>query len=194
MDLPMRIYTLLLLVFFPIHSNGFPNGNVEKACETMIPQHGVDAQPSFSLYSLSFSSVNHTEGLGFIVTLRKHPITDDFKGFMIQARAPNGNKPQGRFIVSSSDAQTLTCTTQESAVSHTSPILKSNVSVLWLPTGKASTDLQFRATVVQSKNIIWTTVFSDIIPLAGLGSQLLAPALHHLLLCSAALIYALFAI
>ncbi|XP_044157427.1 putative ferric-chelate reductase 1 isoform X1 [Bufo gargarizans] len=192
MDLPVRILPLLLLTFLPMHCNGYPNGKVEQACKTMTPLHGADADPSFPPYSLSFSSVNHTGILGFRVTLNKEPGTSDFKGFLIQARAPGGDTPQGTFVVMTSDAQTLSCTTLDSAVSHTSRSMKSNASVIWLPPSKASTDIQFRATVVQSKNMFWTNVLSDIIPLAGAGPQHSASSLIQLLLCSTALFYGLF--
>ncbi|XP_075688330.1 putative defense protein 3 [Rhinoderma darwinii] len=194
MELPAKIFTLLLLMFLPMHSDGYPSGKVEPACATMVPRHGADAQTSPPPYSLSFSSVNHTGTLGFRVTLSKEPGSIDFKGFMIQARAPRGSTAQGTFVVNGTDVQTLTCMTPESAVSHTNSTMKSNVSVIWLPPRKASTDIQFRATVVQLRDIFWTNVLSDIIPLAAAGSQLLAPALNQLLLCSTVLIFVLFTI
>ncbi|XP_056379308.1 putative ferric-chelate reductase 1 isoform X1 [Hyla sarda] len=193
MDLPVRQFTLLSLIFLPMHSNGFPNGKVEIACRTMMPSHdGVDAQISPSPYSLSFSSVNYTGILGFIVTLGKElPNATDFKGFMFQARAPGQITPQGTFVVTSPDAQTLTCTSTNDTVSHTSNSMKSSVSVIWLPPKKAITNIQFRAAVVQTKPIFWINVLSDIIPLAGAGAQVLAPGP---LLCSTVLAYVLFTI
>ncbi|XP_073427730.1 defense protein l(2)34Fc-like [Dendrobates tinctorius] len=196
MGLQVRIFALLSLVLLPMYSDGFPNGKVEASCSTMMPSHRANPQTSFPPYSLSFSSVNHTGTLGFRVTLSKEPGGTDFKGFMIQARAPGGDTPQGTFI-NGTDSQTL-CSTPEfqntAAVAHTNPSLKSNISVIWLPPKKASTNIQFRATVVQEKIIFWTDVVSDIIPLAGEGSQLLAPALGQLVLCSAVLVCALFTI
>lgn len=191
---PVRIFTLLLLTFLPMNSNGFPNGRVEVACKTMVPVHGVDAQTSSPPYVLNFVSVNYTGTLGFTVTLSTEPGAIDFKGFMIQARAPGGDDPQGTFVVTSPDAQLLQCTNPGNAVSHTSSSMKSNVSVIWLPPKRASTDIQFRATVVQVRPTFWTNVLSDVIPLAGAGLQLMAPALSHLLLCSTGLIYALLTI
>ncbi|KAM4022194.1 defense protein l(2)34Fc-like [Anomaloglossus baeobatrachus] len=196
MGLHVRIFTLLALVFLPMHSDGYPNGKVEPACSTMMPSHGADAQSSFPPYSLSFSSVNYTGKLGFTVTLSKDPGGNDFKGFLIQARPPGENTPMGTFIVNGTDAQTL-CSSSEfpdRAVSHTSSNMKSNVAVIWLPPKKASTDIQFRATVVQARTIFWTNVFSDVIPLAGKGLQLFAPSLGQLVLCSSVLICALFTI
>ncbi|XP_069593529.1 defense protein l(2)34Fc-like [Ranitomeya imitator] len=195
MGLHVRIFTLLSLVFLPMYSDGFPNGKVEASCSSMVPSHGVNPQTTFPPYSLSFSSVNYTGILGFRVTLSKAPGGTDFKGFMIQARAPSGDNPQGTFI-NGTDSQTL-CSTpefQHTAVTHTNAAMKSNISVIWLPPKKASTNIQFRATVVEVKIKFWTNVLSDIIPLAGEGSQLLAPALGQLVLCSTILLCALFSI
>ncbi|CAJ0930874.1 unnamed protein product [Ranitomeya imitator] len=94
MGLHVRIFTLLSLVFLPMYSDAFPNGKVEASCASMVPSHGVDPQTTFPPYSLSFSSVNYTGILGFRVTLSKAPGGTDFKGFMIQARAPSGVNPR----------------------------------------------------------------------------------------------------
>ncbi|XP_066453338.1 defense protein l(2)34Fc-like [Eleutherodactylus coqui] len=188
-----RIFTLQLLMFLPMYSNGYPNGKVEMACTTMMPQHGAAVQSSIPPYSLSISSVNHTGILGFRVTLMKNPSQIDFKGFMIQARAPGSAIPQGTFVVNNTEglAQTLNCSAFEDTVSHTSPSPKSNVSVIWLPPKRASTDIRFSATVVQNRTIFWTQLFSETIRLNSGGPHLLAPTFSQLLLCSTVLIYAL---
>ncbi|XP_069825144.1 putative defense protein Hdd11 isoform X2 [Dendropsophus ebraccatus] len=133
--------------------------------------------------------------LHIIVTILKGPTTIDFKGFMIQARAPNGNTPQGTFISPSPDAQVLNCTNPNvlhGAVSHTSRSMKPTISVIWIPPKPATTDIQFRATVVQNVSTFWINVLSDVLPLADAGAQLLAPTISHLLLCSFGLLYVLF--
>ncbi|KAG8555927.1 hypothetical protein GDO81_017863 [Engystomops pustulosus] len=187
MELPLGIYTFLLLMFFPIHSDGYPNGRVEIACKTMVPQHGVDAQTSASPYVLNFISVNHTGIMGYRVTLqKKEGSASDFRGLMIQARQPGSDIPQGRFVVNSADVQTLNCTTPESTVTHTSRDPKSKVEVIWFPPEKAPTNIQFSATVVQTRTQYWTKIAP-----AGAATQLLVPALSHLLLCSTALILVL---
>ncbi|XP_077134038.1 defense protein l(2)34Fc-like isoform X2 [Ranitomeya variabilis] len=195
MGLHVRIFTLLSLVFLPMYSDGFPSGKVQASCSSMVPVHGADPQTTFPPYSLNFASVNYTGILGFRVNLIKAPGGTDFKGFMIQARSPSGDNPQGTFI-NGTDSQTL-CSTPESqntAVTHINAAMKSNISVIWLPPKKASTNIQFRATVVEMKTKFWTNVLSDTIPLAGEGSQLLAPALGQLVLCSTILLCALFSI
>ncbi|XP_073498682.1 putative ferric-chelate reductase 1 [Phyllobates terribilis] len=195
MGLHVRIFTLLSLMFLPMYSDGYSTGKVEPACSSMMPSHGANPQTSSPPYSLSVSSVNYTGISAFRVTLSKEPNGTDFKGFMIQARPPGRDTPQGTFI-SDIDSQTL-CSTpefQHTAVTHTSASMKSNISVIWLPPKKASTDIQFRATVVEMKTTFWTNVLSDIIPLAGEGTQLLAPALGQLVLCSTVLVCALFTI
>ncbi|XP_040216116.1 putative ferric-chelate reductase 1 [Rana temporaria] len=180
----------LLVTIFPTLIYAYPNGKVEAACSTMIPGHPHSAQTSFAPYSLTLTSTNYTGMLVFLVTLSKEQTGSDFKGFMIQARAPRGDTSLGTFVVNSSDIQTLTCTSSQSAVSHTSRNLKSSVQAIWIPP-KAKSDIQFRATVVTSFDTFWTNVLSDILPLDSAGSQLMIPTVFQLLVCSSTLIYAL---
>ncbi|XP_072276082.1 putative ferric-chelate reductase 1 [Pyxicephalus adspersus] len=133
----------LLVAIFPTFAMAYPNGKVEESCSTMIPGHGLPAQTSIAPYSLTISSTNYTGMSAFIVTLNKEQDGKDFKGFMIQARAPNGGTSLGTFVVNSSDVQTLKCDSPASAVSHTSRDLKSSVQVIWLPPN-TQYDIQFR--------------------------------------------------
>ncbi|KAM5147796.1 putative defense protein Hdd11-like [Mantella aurantiaca] len=189
MDISLK-NIFLLITISPILVLAYPNGNVESSCSTMIPGHGQPPQTTFAPYSLTLTSTNYTGKLAFLVTLSKEQNETDFKGFMIQARAPNGDTSLGTFVVNSSDVHTLNCNTSASAVSHTSRDLKSRIQVIWIPPN-TKTDIQFRATVLPSFNIFWTNVLSDIISVASSGPQLMIPTLFQLLICSCILIYAL---
>ncbi|XP_018428078.1 PREDICTED: putative ferric-chelate reductase 1 [Nanorana parkeri] len=156
----------------------------------MIPGHQKTPQTTHAPYSLTLTSTNYTGKLAFLVTLSKEQDGKDFKGFMIQARAPNGNVGLGTFEVNTLDIQTLTCATSQSAVSHTSASLKSTVQAIWIPPN-TKTDIQFRATVLPSFDTFWTNVLSDVLPLDSAGSQLMIPTLFQLLVCSFTLINAL---
>ncbi|XP_077309183.1 putative ferric-chelate reductase 1 [Lithobates pipiens] len=180
----------LLVTIFPTLIYAYPGGKVEASCSTMIPGHGQSAQTTFAPYSLTLKSTNYTGILAFLVTLSKEQNGSDYKGFMIQARAPNGNTSLGTFVVNNSDIQTLTCSSPASAVSHTSRDLKSSVQAIWIPP-KTKTDIQFRATVLTSFNIFWTNVRSDVLPVVSSGSQLMIPTVLQLLICSSTLIYVL---
>lgn len=180
----------LLVTIFPTLIYAYPNGKVEASCSTMIPGHRLSAQTTFAPYSLTFTSTNYTGILAFLVTLSKEQNGSDFRGFMIQARAPNGDTSLGTFVVNNTDIQTLTCNSSPSAVSHTSSNLKSSVLVIWIPP-KTKTDIQFRATVLTSFNTFWTNVRSDVLPSASSGSQLKIPTVFQLLICSSTLIYVL---
>ncbi|XP_075038626.1 putative defense protein Hdd11-like [Mixophyes fleayi] len=193
MELSLKNIAFLLVIFLPVYAHAYPNGRVEPACSTMVPQHGSDPQNTAAPYSLSLSSTNYTGKPAFLVILSKNQDSTDFRGFMIQARAPDGATPLGSFVFNGSEIQTLTCTTAMSAVSHTSRNPKSNVQVVWLPPSVKSS-IQFRATVVQTRNVFWTNILSDVIPLAAAGPKLLAPALSQLLLCSIVLIFAVLAV
>ncbi|XP_068098734.1 putative ferric-chelate reductase 1 [Hyperolius riggenbachi] len=179
----------LLVTIFPTITLAYPNGRVEVACTTMLPNHGVDPQTDLAPYSLTFSSTNYTGKLAFLITLSKEA-EQDFRGFLIQARAPGGNNILGSFVVNGSDAQTLTCTTPNSAVSHTSRSAKSKIEVIWLPPSSSS-DIQFRATVVQTRNVFWTNVLSDVLKAKSASQQTSASILLLFLICSSTLMHIL---
>ncbi|XP_063796123.1 putative ferric-chelate reductase 1 [Pseudophryne corroboree] len=184
-----------LVIFLPTYAHAFPNGNVLPACETMEPRHGGNVSQTITApYSLSFSSIIHAGINAFQVTLSKESDSIDFKGFLIQARAPDGTTPLGSFVVNGSDVQTLTCTTAASAASHTSATPKSRVEVIWLPpVPRVKSAVQFRATVVQQFSTFWTNIGSDIIPAASAGPELLAPTVSQFVLSFTVLSYTMLA-
>ncbi|KAM9326659.1 putative defense protein Hdd11-like [Gastrophryne carolinensis] len=162
----------LLVTIFSERTLAFSTGKVAQSCASMIPQHHVGPQTTAAPYNLTVSTTTYKGRNAFLVTLAKKQGGNNFKGFMIQAHPPNGTTALGSFVLNSADAQTLNCGTAESAVSHTSSAPKSNVTVIWLPTGVQS-PVQFCATVVEKKTEFWTDVRSDTIPLNSAGVTLL---------------------
>ncbi|KAM9324793.1 putative ferric-chelate reductase 1 [Gastrophryne carolinensis] len=108
----------------------------------MLPNHGAAAQTSSPPYTLSLDKTTYSPGDKITVTLSSPGLTP-FKGFLIQARSGSDATALGSFQVTT-NAQTLTCTTTASAVSHTSGSGKSSVQVQW--TAPSSTaDIQLSA-------------------------------------------------
>ncbi|XP_069497783.1 putative ferric-chelate reductase 1 isoform X2 [Ambystoma mexicanum] len=159
----MDRFTLLLLgisSFLILRVHCYPNGKVNVACESMMPNHRADPQTSQAPYSISVSNTVFSPGDKITVTLQAN-VGSTFKGFLLQAQTVGGNAIVGSFDVSDSSAQTLQCNNMvNSAVSHTSATSKTRISVVWTaPSGSSQT--LFRATFVQSAPIFWTQVESQ---------------------------------
>ncbi|KAM5148176.1 putative ferric-chelate reductase 1 [Mantella aurantiaca] len=151
-----NIVNLLIFCLYG-YVNAYPNGNVVESCSSMTPNHGVSAQASNAPYSLTVSKTTYSAGEQILVTLSG---SSQFKGFLIQARSGSSTTPLGSFQVTDNTAQTLTCSTTASAVSQTASSSKSNIQVKWLAPSSGNSDIQLRATVVQSERVFWTNVAS----------------------------------
>ncbi|XP_037537910.1 putative ferric-chelate reductase 1 [Nematolebias whitei] len=93
-----------------------------------------------------------------------------FAGFLLQAGEFGGSSPVGSFVVTSNNAQLLTCNQKpkSSSVSHTSDSPKNGIQVTWIP--EASQDIhsiQFHATFVQNYQTFWVDVTSPVLKLAN---------------------------
>ncbi|XP_077309188.1 putative ferric-chelate reductase 1 [Lithobates pipiens] len=159
MDISASARGITILLIFCLYGsiNAYPDGKVEAACSTMIPEHGASAQTSTGPYSLTVSKTTYSAGEQITVSLSG---SSKFEGFLIQARSGNSATPLGSFEVVDSTAQTLTCTSAKSAVSQTSSTLKSNVQLKWMAPSSGNSDIQIRATVVQTEKVFWTNVAS----------------------------------
>ncbi|KAG8555934.1 hypothetical protein GDO81_017866 [Engystomops pustulosus] len=156
MDPILQTSIFLLALYHFDCTSGYPNGQVESSCYSMVPDHGASAQSSTAPYSLSLSKSTYSAGQRMTVTLAG----SSFKGFLIQARSGGSSNPLGSFTASG-NAQTLYCTTAASAVSHTSGTSKSSIQVTWVAPSNTNSDIQLRATVVQSERVFWTGILSS---------------------------------
>ncbi|XP_044158096.1 putative ferric-chelate reductase 1 [Bufo gargarizans] len=164
MDPLVKSTVILLIVSLFDCSNGYPNGQVQGSCSSMVPRHGVNAQTSAAPYTLSLSKSTYSAGQEITVTLRAD--NSPFRGFMIQAHRSNSLNPVGSFKVNG-NAQTLDCTSTASAVSHTSAEPKQSIQVTWVAPADSNSDLQLKASVVQSHPIYWTDVTSSKLTYSG---------------------------
>uniref|UniRef100_UPI00398EF1E2 putative ferric-chelate reductase 1 isoform X2 n=1 Tax=Pristiophorus japonicus TaxID=55135 RepID=UPI00398EF1E2 len=167
----MRGYTCFVLVFitvtFPLYVLGYSHGRVSSVCASMVPSHGSTEQTSAAPYQITANSSTFNPGDTITVTLKSNS-GDNFKGFLLEARAAGSSSdlmPLGTFSTSLA-AQTLNCnvggiTHQNSAVSHTSGSVKTQIVVTWIAPDTGN--IEFRATVVKTQPIFWTLVKSETI-------------------------------
>ncbi|KAM3914398.1 defense protein l(2)34Fc-like [Leptodactylus fuscus] len=151
---------VLLIASFPICMYAYSNGQVTASCDNMTPQHGASAQTSSPPYTLSLDKYTYSAGDKIKVTLSSSSSGTQFKGFLLQGRSGSSNVPVGSFVTSNPNTQTLTCTNPASSVSHTSSSGKTSIDVTWVAPSSSMTNVQIRATVVQSAMVFWTNVVS----------------------------------
>ncbi|XP_069498836.1 putative ferric-chelate reductase 1 [Ambystoma mexicanum] len=150
---------------------GYPNGQIQYSCSTMLPLHG-SAKPSTaaSPFSISVSKNSYSSGDEITVTLQANS-GSSLKGFLLQARTVSGDAIVGTFkMLDSATTQTLACSGANSTVSHKSSTQKSKVTAVWVaPSSKA--DVRLRATVLQSYGVFWNRI----------ESQTIQPVHHNLI-------------
>ncbi|KAM5148174.1 putative ferric-chelate reductase 1 isoform 2-T2 [Mantella aurantiaca] len=161
-SLAVQSFGLIFLAWFSIRADAYSNGLVTSACSTMMPDHGASAQVSSSPYILNLAKSTYSPGEKITITLTSTSGSTPFKGFLIQARSGTDSTPLGSFQVTTTDAQTLTCTTAASAVSHRSMSQKTSLQVTWVAPTSTTADIQIRATVVQAERTFWTNVSSKL--------------------------------
>uniref|UniRef100_A0A8C8VE31 Ferric-chelate reductase 1 n=1 Tax=Pelusios castaneus TaxID=367368 RepID=A0A8C8VE31_9SAUR len=145
----------LFCAVFSARVLGFPGGNISVACDSMLPNHGNSVlQTTLAPYNISTSATSFNPGDKIRVGLGGID-SSSFKGFLLQARAVNGNGIVGTFQIIDPNTQGLLCNAvQNSSVSHTNPNSKLNVTAVWIaPSGTGN--VEFRATVVQNFSVFW---------------------------------------
>lgn len=98
----------------------------------MVPGHGAPAQTGPNPYKVI---VNKTDVQGtdtVDITLTSTSGTEEFKGFFIQVRKPNGDKPISEFKGDAENARTMKCEANKDAMTHPSPASKKSVTVQWV--------------------------------------------------------------
>ncbi|KAF7493287.1 Putative ferric-chelate reductase 1 -like protein [Sarcoptes scabiei] len=148
------------------YSNGAPNG---EACRTLYPGHGVDKQYGRSNYRIHVS--HRFNDSKIIVTL--YSPTDTFLGFIMQARLHTDREMLVNGVFSTNEhTQALNCLGgYQNTLTHVSAYPKYKIETTWTAPKNFFSDIVFRVTVVQSKNIFWTTIDSDVIELSPSSSS-----------------------
>lgn len=104
-------FALFLIVSIAGRSNAYSTGAPEETCNDMTPQHHVDPQSSQAPYTLTVSRNTIRSGDDVKLTIEGKSPQDKIKGFLIQVRQNNSNKPLGTFKVDPKDSfiQAVTC-------------------------------------------------------------------------------------
>ena len=84
---------------------------------------------------------------------------------MFEARRwdSEGRQPVGTFTSYPSGVRAIACYASDDALTHTASSLKSDISVQWIPPGQDISSIVFVATVVQSKEVYWVDIYSNIV-------------------------------
>ena len=94
----------ILNTFGGVHSRS--NGNVEEACDTMMPGHNNEPQTSESPFEMSVSATEYSGGDSITITISSST-GQQFKGFFVQARRLTDDQRLGTFTAA--DGQQLLC-------------------------------------------------------------------------------------
>ncbi|XP_069497640.1 ferric-chelate reductase 1 isoform X2 [Ambystoma mexicanum] len=154
------IVALSCVLLDPVAS--YANGRVTRACDSMRPQHGHQAQDS-PKHNLTVDKTTFKAGDRIKVTLSG----TRFEGFFLQARDVENldGAAVGSFtLIDAEESQLLTChDAQDSAVSHTSKSRKTQIEAYWNPPINAPQRIQFRFSVVEKYKIYWVMIPGPIV-------------------------------
>ncbi|KAK3603380.1 hypothetical protein CHS0354_025992 [Potamilus streckersoni] len=142
--------TIALLYYCLVVVSTYPTGAPSLACDDMIPAHEPTMATGHLPFHMTLSSTYYKPGS--IITGSINPDAGHtIKGFLIQARADNGNGAlTGEFRPSANKSKTVCGDNAKQSLTHTNNHTKTMVNFTWLaPTGKTKGDLLFRVTIVE---------------------------------------------
>ncbi|XP_022913819.1 putative ferric-chelate reductase 1 homolog [Onthophagus taurus] len=146
----------LILIYTLINNvQPLPDGAPPIVCATMMPNHsGVTPQTTESPYILQLKP----NILGVLVTIGR----EDFEGFMLQARNPNG-QIIGTFEPTPNLIKTIDCDgSTDNSVTHWSTSQKKNLEIQW-HSNSYEGPVTFNATVAQNYATFWVGIQSPTI-------------------------------
>ncbi|KAL1248469.1 hypothetical protein QQF64_021787 [Cirrhinus molitorella] len=166
--LPVQMFLYVLVCCVGVvHCYG--NGAVSEVCGSMTPRHGADAQTTTAPFTVTADKTTFKEGDQITVTLNGQ--SNQFEGFMLQARQVGATTSIGTFSLMDGITQLLSCDGASSrAVSHNSGSKKSSIQAKWTaPTSGQLGDIEFRATFVQTTKTFWVGVKSSTVKYVSSG-------------------------
>ncbi|KAK5612544.1 hypothetical protein CRENBAI_012029, partial [Crenichthys baileyi] len=139
---------------------------VSDSCVDMSPHHSGSPQTTTSPFTVSTEQSSFRPGEDVKVSLQA-PASSPFMGFLLEAREPGGQSAVGSFVVSSGSARLLSCFQRpNTAVSHTSASIKTNIQVTWKPDSAGNIkSVQFQASFVKSYKTFWVGLKSPVLSL-----------------------------
>ncbi|KAM6429728.1 reelin domain-containing protein 1 [Rhynochetos jubatus] len=149
----------------------FSHGASLSACADMMPRH-----LSTQLYSPSNNFVTVHTNMSFYFPGDKVPVTvrstQDFMGFLLQARKVSNDEIAGTFIIIPPGSKLLTCFENGDTVTHSDKSLKRNLSFVWKAPDQPIGDIKFFISIVQSYFVYWAKIESAIVAQRGQNKTL----------------------
>ncbi|XP_033827851.2 putative defense protein Hdd11 [Periophthalmus magnuspinnatus] len=148
----------------------YPSGAPTGACEDMMPRHmGVEPQTSPPPYALLTNTRVYGPGSTVTVTI----VGPEYRGVLLEARAPGGLSALGTWWLPPPDTRFLECSgNPQGAVTHSNTNIKGNATVFsWTPPDAVG-PVYFMATVAQQRTVYWLNLRSAALfraPASGLG-------------------------
>ncbi|CAI8037842.1 Neurogenic locus notch homolog protein 1 [Geodia barretti] len=153
------LFLLLVIVVVGVHC--YSTGAPASACSDIYPvgHLGTSQDLSTNPFQLSLSDFDQTYGGEiYYVPGQDYTLTlsgsggEQFRGFLVQARALADGSPVGTFIDNRDDQTLSSCNPPESAVTHSSSSLKSLVTLRWTaPAGAGEIRFLFSIVVQNSQ-------------------------------------------
>ncbi|XP_062903391.1 reelin domain-containing protein 1-like [Mobula hypostoma] len=142
--------------------SGFSHGASPSACADMKPNHisAHSQDPRSSFITVLTNKSTYLPGDQVPVTVRS---TQDFMGFLIQARRVADDQVAGTFIHISPGSKLLKCFEDGDTVTHSDKSLKRNLSFVWKAPDQLTGDIKFFVSAVQSYFIYWSRIESGLI-------------------------------
>ncbi|KAK2150640.1 hypothetical protein LSH36_397g02007 [Paralvinella palmiformis] len=136
------------------------------ACLHLYPSgHEGEPQSTPSPYVVTVSGNSYNPGDLLIVTISSIDGRTPFRGFILQARSDEDPEQKvGDFIPN--DNAKINCVVEGfggKTVTHVDPSEKTSLSVTWIAPALAAGDVQFRATIIETFEIYWMDITSDVI-------------------------------
>ncbi|XP_029931568.1 mucin-2-like [Myripristis murdjan] len=149
----------------------FASSSSPQSCGNLDPTSGPPNGSSFyaapwqttpSPFNISFSQTTYEPGQNITVTLEG---TGQLIGFLLGAHEEGENVPEGRFVLTSGEAELLTCNNkQDSAVRQSNNQGKTSVSVIWTASSAESLgNIVFKATFMTRIDTYWIAVPSTVV-------------------------------
>lgn len=122
---------IFLLISIALFTDAYPDGAGLGACETRLPDHGVQRQFISAPYFISASTTSVRPGQTVMVFLSRTNSSMFIRGFMVEARTPRGVR-LGTFLPSDG-VRVMGCDPIGSVATHSSAEPRTAVTLHWRP-------------------------------------------------------------
>ncbi|CAI8037843.1 Neurogenic locus notch homolog protein 1 [Geodia barretti] len=186
------LFLLLVIVVVGVHC--YSTGAPASACSDIYPvgHLGTSQDLSTNPFQLSLSDFDQTYGGEiYYVPGQDYTLTlsgsggEQFRGFLVQARALADGSPVGTFIDNGDDQTLSSCNPPESAITHMNNSLKSSVMLKWTAPLQKTREVQFLFSIVVQNSASNSTFYATARtkPLHSCGLPLYESAGHCVETC-----------